>query len=269
VTKPFAISIKGGESHSWKAHNLKQSNPLTKNASKLQIKGGAHTPENLGCRAIETSTETRSPPPKAAGSSRDVKLQQRRAEDEVARSSWVIRNASRMDYYAQQYVLTGKKMYPPPAAAAARLGLSTGLGISSSAPWLRFAIRSIHHLSLAYRQLVWIDGRQHRSRIVSSVSTMARLPSSSPSWDTHSCTVAFRDFTSVGRFFEFSKTLRFRFFEQFRTREPQFLLLRCSRIRGPPVPYLEMFQNKRTAGSGSLTNSAPENLSSFSWGVPE
>jgi hypothetical protein len=112
---------------------------------------------------------------------------------------------------------------------------------------------------------------------------------------THSCTVAFRDFTSVGRFFEFSKTLRFRFFERFRTREPQFLLLRCSRIRGPPVPvlwpiphqrtsvpslevfqnqrtagsFLEMFQNKRTTGSGSLTNSAPENLSSFSWGVPE
>lgn len=46
---------------------------------------------------------------------------------------------------------------------------------------------------------------------------------------THSCTVAFRDFTSVGRCFEWSKT----------------------------------------AGSGSLTNSGPENLGSFSWGVPE
>jgi hypothetical protein len=40
-----------------------------------------------------------------------------------------------MDYYAQQHVLAEKKMYPPPAAAAAiRLGLSIGLGISSSAP---------------------------------------------------------------------------------------------------------------------------------------
>jgi hypothetical protein len=105
VTKPFVISIKGGGSHSWKVHNVKQSNPLTKNASKLPIKGGAHTPENLDCRAIETSTETRSPPPEVAGSSRDVKLQQRRAEDGVARSSWLIRNASRMNYYAQQQVL--------------------------------------------------------------------------------------------------------------------------------------------------------------------
>jgi hypothetical protein len=91
---------------------------------------------------------------------------------------------------------------------------------------------SIHpsSLSLAYRQLVWIDGRQHRSRIVSSVSTIARLPSSSPSWDTHT---------------------------------PARLHFGILPVSGGSL------NSQKPSGSGSLNNSAPENLSSFSWGVPE
>jgi hypothetical protein len=132
---------------------------------------------------------------------------------------------------------SGRKMYPPPAAAAAaiRLGLSIGLAISSSATWLRFfAIRSIHHLFLACRQLVWIDGRQHRSRRVSSVSTTARIPSSSTSWDTH--TLARLHFGTL----------------------PVLAVLWIP--KKPPVPSLDVFQNKRTPGSVSWSVPEPENL---------
>jgi hypothetical protein len=45
----------------------------------------------------------------------------------------------------------------------------------------------------------------------------------------------------------------------------RFLILKCSRIRGPPVPYLEVFHNQRTAGSVFLEGRNSESKNSRFW----